>query len=269
MFKQIDYNSKVLIATTIVKWKCESGEHLDWLKNKNKIKEFFPNCEFFVSIELDEDGISPFLDILNELEEVGGEYWTYSINDHIKKVGSQNRWIRIETGRNLIREYAQRETWSENDVDHTMDPKIKYDSILFIDSDMELTVEAIEGLLEVDSQVVGANVLGYDLVGEDIDGQPKLQYGGATIAAMLFNAPSYFTVPFHHNSYMKINDDFSVQDIVNKLVGPIVVRKDIVVSHKGRFVPVENRQIPDRAIVPKNSFNKLMGLKNDLNKPSA
>jgi|688.fasta_scaffold12503_14 hypothetical protein len=248
MFKQIDYNIRLLIATTIVGWKCKSNEHIDWLKNKKEIKEAFPNVDFFASLEVDKSGLDPFLDVLRGLGEVGGKYWTYSINDNIKKVGSQNRWIRIETGRNLIREYAQRETWSEDDINHDMPPKIKYDAILFIDSDMDLNVEAIKGLLEIDNQVVGATVLGYNLSGKDIDEYPGLQYGGATIAAMLFNAPSYFTVPFHHNSFMKINDDFSMQDIINKLVGPIVVRKDVIVNHSGKFIPVEDRQIPNRML---------------------
>lgn len=248
MFRAIDHNIRLLIATTIVGWKCKSNEHLDWLENRKQIKEAFPNVEFFASLEVDKTDLDPFLDVLRALGEVNGKYWTYSINDHIKKVGSQNRWVRIETGRNLIREYAQRETWSEDDVNHDMLPKIKYDAILFVDSDMNLTKEAIEGLLEVDNQVVGANVLGYNLSGIDIDGYDNLQYGGATIATMLFNSPSYFTIPFHHNSFMKINDDFSMQDLVTKLVGPIVVRKDVVVSHRGRLIPVENRQIPDRVL---------------------
>lgn len=248
MFKPIDYNVRLLIATTIVGWKCKSNEHLDWLKNRLEIKNKFPNVEFFVSLELDKEGLDPFLDVLRALGEVGGQYWTYSINDHIKNVSSQNRWIRIETGRNLIREYAQRETWSENDVNHDIPPKIKYDGILFVDSDMTLTTDIIEGLLEVDAQVVSANVPGYELSGRNVPGFDNLQYGGATIATMLFNAPSYFTVPFHHNSLLKINDDFSMQDLVNKLIGPIVVRKDIVAEHKGRFIPVEARQIPDRML---------------------
>lgn len=248
MFKEVDYNIKLLIATTMVSWKCKSNEHLDWLLNRHDIKKKFPNVEFFASLELDKEELHPFREVLIALGEVGGKYWTYKINDHIKHVGSQNRWIRIETGRNLIREFAQRETWSEEDRDHTMDPKIVYDAILFVDSDMLLNVETIEKLLEVDNQVVGATVPGYDLVGKDIDGYDNLQYDGATIATLLFNAPSYFTVPFHHNSYIKINDDFSMQDLVRKLVGPIIVRKDAVIHHKGRLIPVEHRQIPDRMI---------------------
>ena len=248
MFKPVDYNINLLIATTIVGWKCKSNEHLEWLKERKDIKNTFPNVEFFASLELDKSELDPFMDVLRALGDVGGSYWTYSINDHIKQVGSQNRWIRIETGRNLIREYAQRETWSENDISHNMEPKIKYDAILFVDSDIILTKDIVKGLLEVDNQVVGAKVPGYNLTGEKIEGYDNLQYGGATIATMLFNAPSYFTIPFHHNSYLKINDDFSMQDLVNKLVGPIVVRKDIVAKHKGRLMPVEHRQVPDRML---------------------
>lgn len=248
MFKQVNYGSKILIATTVVGWKCKRNEHLNWLQNRKDIKSMFPNSSFFCSLEIDQSGLDPFMDILRALGEVGGEYWTYYINDHIKKVGSQNRWIRIETGRNLIREYAQRNTWSEKNEEQTLGPKIEYDAILFVDSDIVLTIDIIEKLLEVDNYAVGATVHGYDLKGDDIEEFSNLQKGGSTIATLLINSPAYFYLPFHHNSYMKINDDFTLQDTLIKQFGPIIVRKDAVSVHHGTLVNVENREIEDRKL---------------------
>jgi hypothetical protein len=248
LFKDINYNYKLLISTTIVGWKCERNEHLEWLKNKEDIVKNFPNVEFFVTLELDNDGIEPFREVIQEIKKVNGSYWTYSINDFNKQVRSQNRWIRIETGRNLIREYAQRKTWSENGEEHDLPPNIEYEGILFIDSDMTLDSEIIKKLLEVNAHVVGAKVDGYGLIGEDITDSPLLQKGGATIAALLVNSPAYFYLPFHHNSYLKINDDFTLQDTLEEQFGPILVRKDAIAFHKGSFDHVEFRNIKDRNI---------------------
>jgi hypothetical protein len=248
LLKDINYNERLLIATTLVGWKCKANEHLNWLSNAKNIKEKFPNVEFFVALELDDEGIIVFKELLDMLKEYKGSYWTYSINDKEKKVGSQNRWIRIETGRNLIREYAQRSTWQENSSEQHLPPNVKYDSILFVDSDMGLTSEIVEKLLEVDHYAVGAFVPGYNLRGKVISSDPKILESGATIATLLVRAPEYFDMTFYHNSYLKINDDFTLQKNLEKYHGPIWVRRDVVSTHEGRFLPVEDRQIPDRMI---------------------
>jgi hypothetical protein len=246
LIKSVNYSERLLIATTLVKWKCIANEHLQWLENIKEIKEKFENVEFFVSLELDADGLEPFKDLIKIIKDNGGQYWTYSINDNEKTVGSQNRWIRIETGRNLIREYAQRDTWQQNSSEQHLPPNIKYDSILFVDSDMNLNVEIIEKLLEVDHYAVGAFVPGYNLRGRVINSDPKIQEGGATIATLLVRSPQYFDLVFHHNSYLKINDDFTLQKTLERLHGPIWVRRDVVSMHKGRILPVEDRNIEDR-----------------------
>jgi len=248
LYKDINYNCNILIATTVVSWKCKRNEHLQWLRHSREIKNVFKNADFFVSIEIDNSGLDPFLDILRALGNVGGKYWTYTINDHIKSVGSQNRWIRIETGRNLIREYAQRETWSENFEEQHLGPKVKYDAILFVDSDIVITPEIVKNLLEINNPVVGAYVDGYGLKGEKVDGFDNLQYGGATIATLLVNSPAYFYLPFHHNSYMKINDDFTLQNTLESQFGKIIVRTDTLAIHEGSFDQVEHREIEDRKL---------------------
>lgn len=222
---------KLLIATVLVAWKCEKNEHLDWLIDKEQIKKDFPDAKFFAALETDSTGIHPFMDVLRNLGVVGGEYWTYSINDHIKHVGSQNRWIRIETGRNLIREYAQRKTWQEDASEQGLDPFVEYDAILFIDSDIKLTSDMIKQMIDADKNVVSINFP---------------YYGGPSIACMMIKSPLYFDLPFYHNSYEKINDDFKFQNEIKNRQYEIEIIDSITIDTPSAEVPVESRQIPDR-----------------------
>ena len=132
--KPVDYDKHFIIGTPLVGWKCDRGEDMTWLKEHTRIRERFPNASFFAALELDERGLAPFERVTAALAEVAGTYWTYTINDHEPVVTSGNRWIRIETGRNLVREYAQRRS---------------FDAVLYVDSDINLTVEIVEKLLEV------------------------------------------------------------------------------------------------------------------------
>lgn len=223
----------LLIGTTLVPWKCEKKEHLDWLYDRKKIVNKYKNTKFFASLEVDSRGLDPFMDVLRMLGEVNGEYWTYQINDHIKTVGSQNRWIRMETGRNLIREFAQRNTWLQNKEDIDKPPHIEFDAILYIDSDIHLTLPMVEEMIEYDADVVSFNF-------------PN--YGGSSVAGMMIKAPLYFDLPFYHNSFQKINDDHKFQQEINNKFGKIKIINNIKIDTSESMVPVEARQIPDRML---------------------
>lgn len=234
MFKAVDYNSRILIGSTLVAWKCDKNEHLEWLKYRKEIKEKFPNATFFVSLELDSRKLNPFLDLLQQIKEVGGEYWTFTINDKRKSVTSQNRWIRMETGRNLIREFAQMKTWSENFEYEKNGPTIEYDSILFVDSDIEINSKIIEKMLGIDNYLVGVEILEYELENDP------------TIALMLINAPEYFDLPFYDNRYEMINDDKKFIKEARKKFGEPYLIKDVKINKKHTNTCVEGRNIPDR-----------------------
>lgn len=232
MEKTIDYTSPILVGCTLVPWKCEKNEHLDWLKNSLEIKNKFSNIKFFVSLEVDSRGLNPFLDVLRMLGAIGGEYWTFNINDHRKKVTSQNRWIRMETGRNLIREFAQDGTWPEDGREPG--PITKYSSILYIDSDIELKLEHLEKMLKIDSPIVGVDIPKYKL------------NGNASIAMLLINAPAYYDLPFYHNKYEMINDDKKFIKTAEEKYGKIYVINDIDLNLSDEYLDIEYRDIPDR-----------------------
>jgi hypothetical protein len=234
MMKPVDYGKHFLIGTPLVGWKCDRGEDMTWLKERTRIRDAFPHASFFAALELDERGLSPFERVTTALAEVSGTYWTYTINDHEPVVTSQNRWIRIETGRNLVREYAQRGS---------------FDAVLYVDSDINLTVEILEKLLEVDRPLVGVNVPEYVQSGPVVHENPRIEEHWTTAGMLLVNAPAYYELPWSHNQSLQLSDDPTFQELAKKTGhGNTWVRKDINAHHEGLLVAVEARKIPERSL---------------------
>jgi hypothetical protein len=254
MFKEIDYNKHFVIGTPLVGWKVDKNEHMAWIKNKDEILAKFPNARFFAAFELDHRGIDVFQSVIDVLKETKGDYWTYSINDGERQVTSKNRWIRIETGRNLIREFAQRprkmsgHNWGE---DCTLENSkiINYDAILYVDSDTYLTAEIIEKMFEVDHPLVGVNVPSYGLSGKVVNTHPKIEEHWTTAGMLLVNSPAFYDLPWGYNAMMNLSDDPTFQYHAVQLgYGQTWVRKDINANHMGQLLVVENRRIPLREI---------------------
>ena len=265
MFKEIDYNKHFVIGTPLVGWKADMGEEMSWLENAKKIAEKFPNVKFFTALELDNRGLDPFSRLLDALKEINGDFWTYTINDMESSVTSENRWIRIETGRNLIREFAQRlrktsgHHWGEDCTEENVGV-INYDAILYVDSDIILTSEIIEKLFEVDHPIVSADVPVYGLRGKAVSTNPRIEEHWNTAGMLLVNSPAFYDLPWYHNTYLNLSDDPTFQSMAERLkvriglenldytYGMTWVRKDIKAEHKGQLLPVENRKIPPRNI---------------------
>lgn len=265
VLKQVDYEKHFVIGTPLVAWKCDAQEHMDWLADRVEICRKFPNVKWFAAFELDNRGIEPFADVISALKEVNGDYWTYSINDMQKKVESGNRWIRIETGRNLIREFAQRHRvtsghhWGE-DCSELNFGVVNYAAVLYIDSDMSIDSSSIEKMLEVNRPLVGMDVPAYCLSGAIISENPPIQEHWNTAGALLVNAPAFYDLPWSHNSYLNLSDDPTFQSMAERLLrregvntldstyGMTWVRKDGQARHNGRLVSVEDRNISDRDI---------------------
>lgn len=265
MFKEIDFNKHFVIGTPLVGWKCDMNEDIAWLEQSESILSKFPNVKFFAALELDQRGIEPFSKVIDLLKSINGDYWTYSINDMESTVTSENRWIRIETGRNLIREFAQRvrktsgHHWGE-DCTELNYGVVNYDAILYVDSDTILTSEIVEKMLEIDHPLVGVDVPVYGLGGKAVNVNPRIEEHWTTAGMLLVNSPAFYDLPWYHNSYLNLSDDPTFQSMAERLkkrIGPEVfeetygmtwVRKDVKAEHRGRLVPVEQRGIKNRDI---------------------
>lgn len=265
MLKEINYQKHFVIAAPLVGWKCDAKEHLDWIADSKEIMRRFPNVKWFSAFELDNRGLEPFGEVIEKLKEINGDYWTYSINDMQEKVTSGNRWIRIETGRNLIREFAQRvrvtsgHHWGE-DCTELNYGVINYEAVLYVDSDILLTADIVEKLLEVDRPLVGVDVPVYNLSGPIICENPRIEEHWTTAGALLVNSPAFYDLPWSHNAYLNLSDDPTFQSMAERLLrregvnnldstyGLTWVRKDIQANHNGKLVAVEQRKIEDRKI---------------------
>lgn len=263
--REVDFQMHFVIATPLVGWKCDAKEHLNWMVDRAEIMRKFPNVKWFSAFELDNRGIEPFREVIDALKEVNGDYWTYSINDMNTQVTSGNRWIRIETGRNLIREFAQRvrvtsgHHWGEDctELNHGV---VNYQAILYVDSDISIDANIIEKMLEVDRPLVGADCPSYVLSGRIVCDEPRIEEHWNTAGALLVNAPAFYDLPWSHNAYLNLSDDPTFQSMAERLLrregtktldstyGMTWVRKDIKALHYGNLAPVENRKIADRLI---------------------
>ena len=255
MFKEADMNKRFVIGTPLVPWKVEMNEHDAWLTHNEAIREKFPNVQFFAALELDHRGIDFYKPFIEVLKGIGADYWTYTINDFEEVVDSNNRWIRIETGRNLVREYAQRgkkvisnpQTQREAFPIDT-DTINHYEAILYVDSDIVMNSQAIQAMFEVDRAMVGINVPAYNLSGFPINTHPKIEEHWTTAGALLVNAPACWDLPWYHNIHMGLSDDPTFQYLGARLYGQTWVRKDLHVDHIGRLSGLEYRGIPRRVI---------------------
>ena len=231
MIQPVDYGKHFVIGTPLVGWKCDRNEHLTWLKHHKEIQQRFPNVVFFAALELDHRGLEPFQEVIDAVRT----YWTYTINDYEATVTSGNRWIRIETGRNLVREYAQRG---------------RFDAVLYVDSDINLTVEMIEKMFEVDHPLVGINVPEYVQSGPVVNEHPRIEEHWTTAGMLLVNAPAYYDLPWSHDVTRNLSDDPTFQDHAVRLqYGQTWVRKDVNAHHEGLLCAVEHRRIPDRSLL--------------------
>lgn len=258
MFRQVDYNMPFVIGSPLVGWKCARGEGFSWLKNAAEVKKRFPNAQFFAALEVDKNGLDPFTDVIDALKAVGGIWWTYSLNDNEYTVSSGNRWIRIEMGRNLVREFAQRgrlmsgNYWGEETPQYDA---VNFQAVYYIDSDIVLEAQHIDKLMEIDHPMVGLNVPAYCLKGKVINAKPRIEEHWNTAGSLWVNSPAFYEMVWQHNSFMNLSDDPATQYVMERLRRPdgdtvwgqTWVRKDVSVVHEvAQLVAVEQRNIPDR-----------------------
>lgn len=232
MFKEVNYGVKLVVGTPLVPWKVTRNEHNQWLRHKKEVTSKFPNVTYFAALEVDSRGLSAYGSFLQELEQENVVYWSYYVNDNCKNVDHKNRLVRIETGRNLVREYAQR--------------LFNQDGVLYVDSDVVLTENHVEKLLQVDHPVVSVDVPAYCLSGKVINENPRVEEHWNTAGCLLVNYPYFYDLPWYHNALKGLTDDPTFQHLAERLYSQTWVRKDVTATHEGQLVAVESRNLEER-----------------------
>lgn len=233
IFREINYDTRFVIGTPLVPWKVHKNEHIQWIKNIEDIRSKFKNVTFFAALEIDDNGIKEYGDFINQLNQNNIFYWKYLIDDNCNVIDANNRLIRIETGRNLVREFSQR--------------FFNQDGILYVDSDLLLTSQHIEKMLEIDHPIVSIDVPAYCLSGKIINENPRIEEHWNTAGILYVNYPYFYDLPWYHNPLKGLSDDPTFQHLAERLYSQTWVRKDINAIHEGQLVGIESRGIKERS----------------------
>lgn len=148
----------IVIGSTMTRFATGRPEtSLSWLDTAEQIRESLPDTDirFFAALELDAHGLQPFGLVLDRLSDLGGAWWTYTLDDGRTEVTSGNRYGHICAGRNLVTDYAQSAGASH---------------ILFLDADMRPPGDCLPKLLELNHPLAGGHVPTYGLTGPAIPG---------------------------------------------------------------------------------------------------
>lgn len=226
----------IVVGTTLTTFAMsKEGAWSSWLENAKEIQQSVDdNVQYFASIEVDARGIDLFEPLLKRLEEVNGEYWTFTLDDKRTEVNGSNRIRHITTGRNLVHDYA-----IENDASH----------ILFLDADLMPPENTLPRLLEMQHPIVGGEVGTYCLSGPTVDKYSyPVQSHMNTAGFLLLDQQVYSRIKWRNTKHMTDDPCFH-RDAIDFLGFETYVRKDVVGQHFPIHIPPIERRGYDMTVV--------------------
>lgn len=216
----------IVVGTTIAAFAMEDEDiWKSWLINADEQKLRYASqgheLRHFVAIQIDARGVEPFIPLIQEIQRLQGEYWTYSLDDGREKVTMTNRWRHITFGQNLVTEYCQ----SHPDCTH----------LLFMAADTAAPPDIIDRMLEMDHPLVAPFIPTYCLRGPRAEGFPdewEVEDAVAS-AACIFIARSVFTkIRWRWDLDAGMSDDPCYHyDALTYLMTPTYVRHDVEARH--------------------------------------
>lgn len=211
----------ILVGSTIPAYKMDDPANWGaWLANADAISESHPDgVKYFATLETDARGLAPFTPLLARLKEIGGVYWTFSIDDGADLITTDNRLVRICTGRNLITEHAVREG-----VSH----------VLFVDADMSIPDDSIPKMLELEWPIVGGFVPTYTAIyaGPQIHEYPfEVHEHANTAGFLLVDRVLYRKLRWRVDVPAGLTDDPCYHADAFELGYPTRVRYDLIGKH--------------------------------------
>lgn len=215
----------IIVGSTIPAYVMASGEDYwgAWLRNAEAMKQE-RQVEFFAAIETDGRGIEPFEPLLYRLECIGGNWWSFSLNDGNTEVTTGNRLRRITLGQNLVTRY-------------TLDARASH--LLFMAADCMPPADALPKLLDLHWPIVGGEVTTYCLSGEPVEVHPEtgqrfgfpVQQHMATAAFILVREDLLKRIPWRYDLDTGETDDPCMYRDAKELGYPTLVRKDVIGQH--------------------------------------
>lgn len=210
----------IVVGTTLAAFVMDQEDTwASWMRNAEAIKETHPNVKYFAAIQVDKRGLEPFKPLLERLEAIGGEYWTYSLDDGRTSVTTANRLRHIVVGQNLVVDYAQ----SHPDCSH----------LLFLAADCMPSDDVIPRMLEMNYPLTAPFITTYGLKGPQVPGYDFPVMDAMASAAAIFIARSVFTkIRWRWDFDTGMTDDPCYHHDAKTLLGiPTHVRRDVIAKH--------------------------------------
>lgn len=200
-----------------------------WLRGAEAVQESVAEpVRYFVSIQLDTRGLEPFGPLLDRLAAVGGQYWTYTLDDGRASITQATRLRHITMGQNLLSEYAT---------------AVGAGHLLHLAADCQPPVDVLPRLLEVGHPMVAAACSTYCMAGAKVDSPYPLEGPPITAVCLLIARSLFKQVKWRADPDLNMTDDPSYTYDAQTLFGvTAVTRTDVVALHHPAAIgPIEDR----------------------------
>ena len=216
----------IVVGTTITAFAMNNPDiWSSWMRNAEKVKEeyqkfgTFSDIKYFAAIEVDARGLEPFAPFIERLQAIGGEYFTYSLDDGRTEITTLNRLRHITFGQNLVVDYCQ------------ANPAVTH--LLFMAADCMPPDDVMPRMLEMDHPLVAPYITTYALRGPKVEKYPYPVMDTMASAACIFIARSVFrAIRWRWDLDTNLSDDPAYHHDALHLLGiPTYVREDSIAKH--------------------------------------
>lgn len=196
-----------------------------WMRNAEMVKENYQHfgkwtdIQYFAALQVDARGIEPFEPFIKRLEQIGGQFWTYSLDDGRTEVNTKNRIRHIVVGQNLCNDFSM----SNSNCTH----------MLFMAADCMPPDDILPKMLEMDHPLCAPYIATYGLRGPKVDKYPFPVMDAMASAAAIFMDRSVFSgLRWRWDMDKNMSDDPAFHhDALHYLNIPTYVREDCRAKH--------------------------------------
>lgn len=210
----------IVIGTTLAAFALDREDTWGaWMYHADQIKASHPDgVRYFAAIQVDARGLAPFDKFLERLKAVGGEYWTYSLDDGRTSITTANRLRHITMGQNLVTDYC-----CTADCSH----------LLFMAADCAPPPDVLPKLLEMDYPLCAPYIPTYSLRGPMLKSYPfPVMDAMASAAAIFLRRDVFRFLRWRWDRDAGMSDDPCMHADAKKFLGiPTHVRCDILAKH--------------------------------------
>lgn len=217
----------VVVGTTLTTFAMQDPHAWgSWLRNAERQQAMAQaaghELTHFAAIETDARGLEPFADLVNAIDSIGGEWWTYTLDDGRTKVDmGGSRWRHITMGQNIVTEYCQ----SRPDVDW----------LLFLAADCAAPSDIVPRMLEMRHPLCAPYITTYGLRGELVESYPAewgVEDAMASAAAIWIARDVFRRIRWRWDLDERMSDDPCFHHDARTLLGvPTHVRHDVLAKH--------------------------------------